>query len=162
MPQQPLTVDTLSFCLSRRESCSLVQSVLVDVARSPTNQFWCHESFFDSSLPADLASLTISICDGSSSLPDRRGFHPINLIVPPESTTSSVPSSIESWIISLRLCRHKIDNFNHLRPSWLQQSVQNCLLLQQLCCNITSQRADRTSSYCCRHSKFSDQCPKGE
>ena len=66
------------------------------------------------------------------------------------------------WIISLRLCRHEIDNFNRLCPSWLQQSVQNCLLLQQLCCNITSQRADRTSSYCCRHFKFSVQCPKGE
>ena len=82
------------------------------------------------------------LCDGSSSLPDRRGFHPISLIVPPESTTSSVPSSIASWSSRLMLlwnlsiasdrfvCRRVFDHFNRLRPSWLQQSVQHCLLLQ--------------------------------
>ena len=33
-------------------------------------------------------------------------------------------------IRSLRLCRRVFDHFKRLRPSWLQQSVQHCLLLQ--------------------------------
>ena len=60
-------------------------------------------------------------------------------------------------IISLRLCRRVFDHFNRLRPSWLQQSVQHCLLLHWKISNITNQRADRTISFW-----FSDQCPKGE
>ena len=80
------------------------------------------------------------LCDGSSSLPDRRGFHPISLIVPPKSTTSSVPSSIASWSSRLMLLWNQSiasDRFVSAAVSliistvfvrlMLQQSVQHCL-----------------------------------
>ena len=70
------------------------------------------------------------LCDGSSSLPDRRGFHPISLIVPPKSTTSSVPSSIASWSSRLMLLWNQSiasDRFVSLPCLWSFQPSSSVL-----------------------------------